>query len=294
MTKAKIFSSLIKPFIGMGIGNISIVSEAYKVIVPLLLGGTKGIVDFGSFKMQIIPNRRISDVITLFMFNGKYESATTGIFQKLLVPGDVVIDIGANIGYFSLLAGSIVGVTGRVLSFEPETNNMEALCRNISLNGFKNIYPARFAISDYSGISEFHVSINDPAHSLIKTGVHSSTVPVMVNTLDRLVLEDNIKLIKTDTEGNELAVLRGAESVIRKSEDISLIIEVNTAITSAKELLDYVRFLGMEVFYIINDYNDTVVFCEGLDHLEKESNNPSFYVNLLCMRQATYGRHFGT
>ncbi len=283
MTKARIFSTLIKPFIGTGIGKIPLVAKAYRKFTPYLIGGQKGIVDFGDFKMQI-QGERVNDVITLFMAHGNYEPATTRAFKNILKNGDIVVDVGANIGYFSLLSGTLVGEKGCVFAFEPEPNNLQSLKQNIKLNSLHNILPLEFAISDYLGKAEFHVSTNDPAHSLIKTKVHSSSITVKVDRLDNFMEFSKVNLIKTDTEGNELAVLRGAENLIRRSPEINLIIEVNPDLTNVKELWDLVKSLGMKKFYILNDNDDTIVNCYSWEGLDRASHNPMFYVNVLCKK----------
>jgi FkbM family methyltransferase len=281
-TKAKIFSSLIKPFIGSGIGNIPFVAKAYNKLTPYLIGGKKGIVDFGDFKMQIQGNR-VNDVITLFIANGKYEPATTRAFREILKQGDTVVDVGANIGYFSLLSSRLVGDKGCVIAFEPEPHNIESFRRNVTLNRFTNTGVNTFAIGNYNGESEFHISTNDPAHSLVKAKVHSSSIVVKVRKLDVFEIA-KANLIKTDTEGNELAVLRGAEKLIKRSPDIKLIIEVNPDLINVKELWDLVKSLGMNMFYILNDCKDTITQCYTWEELDKASRNPMFYVNLLCTK----------
>ena len=290
MTKAKVFLSLIKPFVGTGIGNIPFVSFVYRVITPYLFGGKDKVINFGSFKMQITPHKRINDVLTLFMFNGKYEPITTRTFRKLLAVGDTVVDVGANIGYFSLLSASIVGATGQILAFEPEPNNIATLHRNIAVNGFENIYPYQYALSNHVGRDEFYISANDPAHSLVKSKLHISSIFVNVEKLDNFIPSGQVKLIKIDTEGNELSVLKSAENVIKRSKEINLIVEIspsripNSVIAYINELWEYVKYLGMQNFYIINDYDETIIPCYSPAELEKASDNPSFFVNLLCTR----------
>jgi FkbM family methyltransferase len=281
-TKAKVFSTLIKPFIGSGIGNIPFVAKAYRNLTPYLIGGKKGIIDFGDFKMQI-PGNRVNDVITLFIANGKYEPATTRAFREILKEGDTVVDVGANIGYFSLLSSRLVGGKGCVIAFEPEPHNIESFRRNVTLNRFTNTGVNTFAIGNYNGESEFHISTNDPAHSLVKAKVHSSSIVVKVRKLDVFEIA-KANLIKTDTEGNELAVLRGAEKLIKRSPDIKLIIEVNPDLINVKELWDLVKSLGMNMFYILNDCKDTITQCYTWEELDKASRNPMFYVNLLCTK----------
>lgn len=98
-------------------------------------------------------------------------------------------------------------------------------------------------------------------------------------------------MLKTDTEGNELAVLRGAESIIKRSEKISLITEIwqEAKSYSVNELFEYIESLGMRVFYAISDhksrYKEGVVRCYRSTDIEKAFSKKNSCTNLLCMRR---------
>ena len=278
----KIFSFLIKPLVNTGIGNIPVIAYIYRFLIPYLIKNKS--IDCGSFQMQVIAGKKISDVTTMFMLKGKYEPTTTNIFKTLLFPGDVVVDVGANVGYFSMLARSMVGVNGKVFAFEPEPNNLKSLHQNIRLNNFENVYPYPVALSSRKGITEFYTSVDDSRHSLVKAKYHNSTVTVTMDKLDNLG-PFHINLLKVDTEGSELEVLKGAEETIRKSPQINIITEVSLEGTrSVNDLWDYLKSLGMRFFYVIDDSSETVV--ESTDPLQVllACDNPGMYVNLLCSR----------
>jgi FkbM family methyltransferase len=284
-----VFLAPIKLIVGTGIGRIPIVAKIYQTVIPRLLTKKEKIISFDSFKILVITGRRISNVATGLLFKHQYEPATTGVFKRLLSPGDRVIDVGANIGYFSLLASSIVGGSGHVDAFEPDFSNTQALQQNIDLNGFKNIHIHQVAVSDKVGKAVFHTSIEDSGHSLVKTKEHSSSTMTNTDKLDNMVYGD-VRLLKTDTEGNELSVLKGAEKVIRRSNKICLIMEVFFDVMDAggytiDELWDYLISVGMKFFYIINDRKETVTRCYSAQDVSDICKNHCLYINLLCMKE---------
>lgn len=258
------------------IAKIPAMANLYRTIAPYVLRSK--IVDCGSFKMKLVANGKVSDIATVVMMNGYYERATTTVFKRILKYGDTVVDVGANTGYFSLLSSYLVGpAAGRVFSFEPEPNNMETLRQNINLNGFINIYPYQMALSNHTGKVVLHTSSGDSRNSLIKSKYHVGSIPVNVDKLSN-ILSFKPKLIKVDTEGNELAVLKGA------LVGDYLIVEIGLEDTEVDQLWDFVHSIGMRRFLIIDDYHDTIDFCDNLESLKKSCNNPSQYVNLLCKR----------
>ncbi len=78
---------------------------------------------------------------------GSYERYETNLFKSMLTPGMKVIDVGANVGYYTLIAARAVGPTGRVFAFEPDPGNYELLLRNIELNGYRNIVASQCAVT---------------------------------------------------------------------------------------------------------------------------------------------------
>jgi FkbM family methyltransferase len=137
-----------------------------------------------------------------------------------LVPdkGDVVVDVGANFGFYSLLASRLVGEEGLVLAFEPETTNYNIFVANLRLNGVTNVKTFRMALADFDGEARLYLSEHPGTHSMVLArGSRFETVKV--RKLD-MVLEGleigKISLIKLDAEGAELGILRGALGTISK------------------------------------------------------------------------------
>lgn len=169
-----------------------------------------------------------------------WEPDYTSVMMKVLRPSDTVIDIGANIGYFSLLASSLVTESGKVISLEPEKENFNYLKRNIELNGFNNIKALNVAAGNLrKEVDLFIDPLNDGGHSLFGITPESIqqignreivTSRTQMDTLDSLLdteMISNIKIIKIDTEGWEFNTILGAVSAIRRFTPPFILAEVN-------------------------------------------------------------------
>ena len=169
------------------------------------------------------------------MAMGKYEEQTTSLFERTLKPGMVILDVGAHVGYFSLLAARLVGSEGKVFSFEPDPINYELLVQNIELNGYTNISAANSAVGDKLGsLTLFQTALDSGRHSTYHHGLpENGSVEVNVSTLDAFLdARDwpDIDLVKVDVEGAEMDVLRGMAELLERSPGLKLIMEFNPAL----------------------------------------------------------------
>lgn len=151
----------------------------------------------------------------LVYYLGSFETEKTRLFKNLIQKGNVVYDIGAHVGYFSLFLGELVGEAGRVLAFEPNPVNVEYLRQHLDMNGICNVDVFEFALSDENGES-FFINKKDTS-----TGCLSSSGDMWVETytVDYLVDSGTVPppdYIKIDVEGAELLVLKGARRTLEK------------------------------------------------------------------------------
>jgi FkbM family methyltransferase len=163
-------------------------------------------------------------------------------------PGHVVYDIGANVGFFTVIAAQLVGSSGRVVAFEPLEENFVLLQRNAQLNGFTNVAANNFALADRDGAAEFLLSKNATfgglANSAMKIENQAGKTEVKIFRLDSVVQRDSLplpRIMKIDVEGAEVAILDGAAETIRKARPV-LIIELhgtNAAIADKLKALGY-------------------------------------------------------
>ena len=148
--------------------------------------------------------------------------------------GDIFIDIGANSGYFSLIASQQVGEKGNVFSFEPSSREFIRLLTNISHNSSSNVYPLNIAVSSEFGTADFFVSSEHTGinsfHSTDGNGAYVQNVLKM--PLDFFVLNfklEKIAILKLDVEGHELIALLGLKDLLAAGIVKKVIVEINEA-----------------------------------------------------------------
>jgi len=160
---------------------------------------------------------------------GWHEMKTTELFIKLTGPGSTVVDIGANIGFFTLLAAKLVGRKGVVLSFEPEPTSFSLLTESVERNNFDNVRLYQKCISNVDGQQLLHLSVtpNKGLHSIARDpGGPSIQVPsARLDTLASSLGIGSIDLLKIDVEGAEPEVLEGAGRLLSESRVRNIIME---------------------------------------------------------------------
>lgn len=169
---------------------------------------------------------------------GAYEPAESALLEKLAQPGMTVIDVGANIGYHTLLLSRRVGAAGKVVAVEPVPGNLRLLEENVARNaGDGNVVTLPYALTDRAG----EVTLSLDAHN---AGMHrlasveasggSTRVTVSATTLDALATELGLApdLIKMDVEGAEGRVLAGAAETLAR-DHLMLLMELNPEALSA-------------------------------------------------------------
>ena len=178
----------------------------------------------------------------------EYERSACDLLRAWLRPGDKVVDVGANHGWFSLLMAAIVGPQGVVVACEPMPQMLDALRHNLTLNAALDVRVLPIALGAEPGESTLHLFAGLPhGHVSVSTLGRSdyATTVVPVERIDTAVLDLQPVLIKVDVEGAELEVLRGADALLRGRRPPSWLIEVNYETSSAMgyapiELYDYV------------------------------------------------------
>ncbi len=148
---------------------------------------------------------------------GFWEPLESSVVAGLLKPGDVFVDLGANIGYYTVLAAQACGPRGKVYAFEPEPSNIGLLNRNVALNGLGNVTIVDAAASNSTGFAELYLSTeNQGDHRLYDNEQRSSHVRVREVALDEWFSErDNrVDFVKMDTQGSEARIIDGMLELI--------------------------------------------------------------------------------
>ena len=154
------------------------------------------------------------------------EPGSLALVQKLLKPGGTFIDVGANVGLFSVAAGRQVGPTGSILSFEPAPETMSALTATMRLNGLSPIVTLhQSAAGRENGTAKLNVGHICGHSSLLPIDDKRETIDVSVVVLDDIIGDRQVDLIKIDVEGWELEVLEGLRKTLANNRDASVLLE---------------------------------------------------------------------
>lgn len=200
------------------------------------------------------------DVGWRLICDGSYEALELSWAESFIQPGDTCIDVGGNIGVYSIVFGRRTGNTGEVYVFEPVPLNIKILEANCALNGIDNIHVIDAVVSDKDGTLSFSIS-EDAAYSSIRpTGrkeVSGSIIKKSI-TLDSYFIgkSDHIGIVKIDTEGAELLVLKGAKNILtgihRPRALLVELDEVNQKPFGYKpsDVIHYMNTCGYSVFSI--------------------------------------------
>lgn len=172
---------------------------------------------------------------------GTFETGKRLLFERTIRPGQVVFDIGANVGYYTLLASSLVGKHGKVYAFEPLSENLIYLRQHLVLNNISNVEVIEAAVADVSGTGSFDPGLN---RSMGHLTAHSG-FPVRVVSLDDLIENEQLPApdcLKIDVEGAEARVLRGALGVLSRHPKIFLATHGNTLHDECLALLESFQY----------------------------------------------------
>lgn len=232
----------------------------------------KGIADLGGVRFEINFDELGLDYFTKQMYFGCYQIALIEILKQQLKPGDVFLDVGANVGYVSAVGAGLVGTTGQVHCFEPVPQYARSLRRLAELNPSHTIAVNAMALGDIPGTLQLD-SVKPPysgGSSLVKglVDLHGiprefvETIEVPIVRLDQYIQDRGIKrisAIKIDVEGFEFPVLRGLERYFQTTgERPAILCEITTPAayatlgTSLQELVDYMQRYGYRAYDIMN------------------------------------------
>lgn len=174
---------------------------------------------------SLLTNIHDNGIGTGLYLTGKYAMGRIAEIMSAVKEGDTVIDIGANIGYFTVLLAKLVGEKGRVYAFEPDPRNFELLKRTIKQNNFTQVIAEQFAVSNRNGEVSFYQTKSWAANTLNRE-YNLPSVEVDVVSLDvYLFIERNIRFVKIDTDGSEILAIQGMQNLIKQSPNIRILAE---------------------------------------------------------------------
>ena len=222
-----------------------------------------------------------------------YELGTQRVFKRVVKPGMTIIDVGANIGYYTLLGAKMVGEGGRVYAFEPDPLYFSLLKKNIEANRLhKIVEPFKTAVGNTEKTAVLSLG-NLTGSSLVSLpGIRTNkTVEVEVVSLDSFFSEKNwpsADLVKIDIEGYERFALEGMRGLIKRNRGLNIIIELNPLLlevsgTTAEELLCLLVELDFRRVGVLWKEVKFREIPRDIKYIADYSRNLG-YVNLLCQR----------
>jgi FkbM family methyltransferase len=219
------------------------------------------------YQLRLYPNDFITRAIIYYTPFNEYHSMK--FVERYLRPGDSFIDIGANIGTYSLLASALVGETGSVESFEPGTTTYKRLQENINRNQITQVNLHQVALGATEETVNFTTEY-DATNFVVSnsTGFNAKITTVPCQRLDRsLSINRSFAMAKIDVEGYELSVLQGATSFLGYCNPPVIQLEINGSSSrygiEDKDLIDFLKYYGYEPA-IYNAETNQLIFTEDV------------------------------
>ena len=224
---------------------------------------------------------------------GTYEKSESKIMEEEIKVGNIVVDVGANIGLHTLNMARIVGNTGQVFAFEPDPSNFKILEKNVKVNNYQNIILEQKAVGDKHGRTTLYQSDNPGMHRIFpQTKQAKGQVQVELTSLDKYFIDSNladkINFIKIDVEGLEFSVLKGMKNILKNNKKIKMIFEfmpknIMEACFTPIELLNYLTSYDLKLF-CIDESTKKLLYVSNNEEILKlcSSTNNTISKNLFC------------
>ncbi|MCI0403373.1 MAG: FkbM family methyltransferase [Acidobacteria bacterium] len=201
-------------------------------------------------------------MVSSILLNGSYEPETTHVIEAVLRQGMSFVDVGAHIGYFTLLAARAVGPEGRVYAFEPVEATCQMLRQNLAVNDLAGrVIVVRQAVADGRRRVRLHISQPQSVSSYIEDDpcLSGSSEEVDTLSLDEFFGSlgwPPVHFVKLDVEGSEMAALRGMRELVNRNPNLKLVFEYHAAHlgrrrVSPEQLFELLQGHGFRRFRIL-------------------------------------------
>jgi FkbM family methyltransferase len=236
----------------------------------------------------------LANVAEYHLYYGfQYDTEAVSLVREVLRPGDVAVDVGANVGIFAATFADLVGLSGGVVALEPSPIHFGTLSRNMRLQDRQNVVIVNIAAAASDG-SSIHYTTRSSG-SLVSSYEHVgmeclAVTEVRTRPLDEIMTNAGrlsgrpVRLVKIDVDGNEIDVLRGARETLARSRPYILLEVSERAQTlagaSAMQLLEYVASCGYDFRLgtrTVADLSEAAAFC---------ADTPDVFRDLLCVPRA--------
>lgn len=233
----------------------------------------------------------------------KYEPYETKLILRQTKKGDVVIDVGANIGYYTVILADKVGNSGKVYAFEPDKINFEILKKNIEINKFKNVVAINTAVGSREGKIDLYKSKENLGdHKLFQIPLGSAASPfderdiVKIINLDSYFKNIKVDLMKIDTQGWEPEVIEGAKKIIEKNKPIMFLEYSPASYKQAKldgeKMMTFLRKIYPKIWWI----DEWLYIYKNLNQRKIDkicATNKTGYADLWVKKEVTFSDKIG-
>lgn len=229
---------------------------------------------------------------------GVHEPFETELVKKEIRDGDVVLDIGANIGYYTLIFAKLVGEKGNVFAFEPDPTNFALLKKNVEINGYQNVILVQKAVSNKTEKTRLYLSEDNKAdHKIYDAHDGRQSIEIEAIRLDDYFkdYDGRIDFIKMDIEGAEASALQGALNLLKKNKNVKLVTEfwpsaLKKSGAEPGEYLNLLIELGFSLYHL-NEKEKKIEPIDASESLKTHIIEQKNAANLLCVRSVKTGKH---
>jgi len=276
-----LFKKLVRLFTGYGLIKFYPIRVLYTFINSFLVPKYLMV---GEHKVYIDPQ----DSLNLSL-NENHESYEKEIIKKTVKKGDVVLDIGANIGDNTLIIAKLIGPKGKVYAFEPDPEIFSLLKKNISVNGYDNIIAIQKAVSNKNGKLKLFLSENNRSdHRIYDSHDNRESIEVGTVKLDSFFRSKiSVNVIIMDIQGAEYLAFIGMEKLVKRNKGLVIIYELSPTLLkmsgfSPKKFIEKLVDCGLAI-KIINEKKKLIESISAQEILEMCKNNK--YINLYLERR---------
>jgi len=263
-------------------------------LYQLLMGRLKpSTVEVLGHTIQLDPNDSL-----LLSVNGVYEEKEARLFEQSIRPGDVVVDVGGHIGYYTLLAARAVGATGHVYTFEPERGNYALLATNVAANGYTaRVTTVNKAVMAENGELRIFVSPDNAGdHHVYAVGDDDRPSYAIEGVALDAYFADRpdrtVNVVKMDVQGAEPSALRGMRGLLDANENVLLFTELappslRDAGSSPAEYVAALADAGFDL-HVIDEEAGTVTLTSADDLARTGDFGREDFVNLVCSKGSAF------
>ena len=219
---------------------------------------------------------------------GFHDLFTTYVIRRLIHSGDTFLDIGAHIGYYTLIASEIVGKKGKVFAFEPDQTNFALLKRNVEENGCDNVTLVNKAVSNKNGITKLYICADNTGdHRIYDADLGLDTIDVETVRLDDYFKDEPIDSIKMDVQGAEGLATEGMHSLLQKNNGVKIVTEfcadmIEKTGSDPLQFLKQITENGNKLYFIPR--NKTTVEPVSINEILERCDQPDMCIDLVCTK----------